>query len=143
MKRLLFLLIGLLGAGVSWAGPPPEIMRQALQDAGLSRQQVTRIQDLIFQAEKEKVELKYRLDSARLELQRLLDGAQPDKKAVFEKLEQIGRVEVELRKNRLGLMLDIRALMTPEQWEKVEKFHRVWMKDKYAKESQRNEPPEP
>jgi Spy/CpxP family protein refolding chaperone len=143
MKKLIWLLAGLWWAGLGHAGPPPEIMRRALLDAGLSREQVARIQDIIFQAEKEKVELKYRLESARLELQRLLEVAQPDKKAVFEKLEQIGRLEVELRKNRLGLMLDIRALMTPEQWEKVEKFHRVWMKDKYEKEREQEEPPAP
>jgi Spy/CpxP family protein refolding chaperone len=52
---------------------------------------------------------------ARQALKDLLSQDSPDEAAVMGQAEALGRVETDLSKHRLGTMLRIRALLTPEQ----------------------------
>ncbi len=47
----------------------------------------------------------------------MLSQDSPDEIAVMDQIETIGTVEVEMHKHRVGTMLKIRALLTPEQRE--------------------------
>jgi len=49
----------------------------------------------------------------------LLDRATPDESAVMKQADAIGVAETELYKQHLDTMLEIRALLTPEQREKL------------------------
>lgn len=112
------------------ADPPPEVIKHALRQAGLSTEQIKKIDEIFFAAEREKLELRHRLQQARLELSERLGAERPDRQAVMELAERIGRLETELRKNRLGLLLDIRAQMTPEQWAQIESRRFHWLKER-------------
>ncbi|HOX44130.1 MAG TPA: periplasmic heavy metal sensor [Myxococcota bacterium] len=120
-------------AGPGKGGPPPAVMKKIMKDVGLSDGQIKQIEELHFKAEREKLEIRYELEKARLELQQLMIAAQPEQGAVFSQLDKIGAVQTRLKKNRVGLMLQIRKLMTPEQWQKMEAIqaeHRMQKRDK-------------
>jgi Spy/CpxP family protein refolding chaperone len=106
--------------GPGKGGPPPAVMKKIMKDIGLNDGQIKQIEELHFKAEREKLDIRYELEKARLELQQLMIVAQPDQNAVFSQLDKIGTIQTKLKKNRVGLMLQIRKLMTPEQWQKME-----------------------
>jgi Spy/CpxP family protein refolding chaperone len=49
----------------------------------------------------------------------LLDQDNPDEAAVMQQVDAIGAAEAEMQRHRLGTMLEIRALLTPEQREEM------------------------
>jgi Spy/CpxP family protein refolding chaperone len=125
MKRLsigLIVVFMSLVAVEAMAGPPPAAIRQFAREIGLSDDQIRKLEDLHFTAEKEKVDIRADLDKARLELRHLMSQDKPNEAAVFGMVEKIGAIRVKLEKNRVGLMLKVKALMTPAQWEKLESF---------------------
>ena len=60
-------------------------------------------------------EIRASLDQARAEMRSLLSQDSPDDAAVMRQTEKIGALRLEGRKNRLRAMLQIRALLSPEQ----------------------------
>lgn len=123
--NLLTGLLLLVATGTAaWARDPATVdMQQAMRRAGLSGRQIKRIGELSLKADRQKLDIQRELDLARLELQRLLDAEKPDRQAIMRQLEKVGRLETRLRQNRVALLLDIRLLMTPEQWRQLELFH--------------------
>ncbi len=100
------------------------MMEQVLKArVGLSDAQIGQIQDLQYKADREKIDIHHELQKARLDLEQLMRVAKPDRAKVLGQVEKIGALETELKKNRVGLMLQIRTLVTPEQWQKMEALH--------------------
>jgi hypothetical protein len=50
----------------------------------------------------------------------MLRAANPSDSAVMQQVEAVGRAEMAVRKNRVGLMLQIKRLLGPDTWQKVE-----------------------
>jgi Spy/CpxP family protein refolding chaperone len=100
--------------------PPHRDMKKVLRDVGLSADQVKRVEALHFEAEQQRIDIAHDLEKARLSLHQLLAGDAPEESAVFAQIEKIGALDIRVKKNRMGLLLKIRKLMTPAQWEK---FH--------------------
>lgn len=125
MKRVIVMVVSLLvvlSAAAALAGPPPAAIRQFAREIGLSDDQIRKLDELHYLAEKEKVDIRAELDKARLELRHLMSQEKPNEAAVFGMVEKIGAIRVRMEKNRVGLMLKVKALMTPAQWEKLESF---------------------
>ncbi|MBN2494018.1 MAG: periplasmic heavy metal sensor [Deltaproteobacteria bacterium] len=98
----------------------PAALKRFMHGLGLDARQIDRIEALHFQADRERIDIRHALQTARLDLAQALRADRPDRRVVFELLDRIGELEIRLRKNRIGLVLDIRALMTAEQWERLE-----------------------
>ncbi|MBW2702948.1 MAG: periplasmic heavy metal sensor [Deltaproteobacteria bacterium] len=114
----------LIGWQVQAVGPH-HMMKRVLIQLALSDTQMDEIEKLHFSAEREMIEIRHKLDQARLELEQAFEASEPDKKGLFALIERVEMLEVEKKKNRLGLMLDIRALMTLEQWKKLETMQKA------------------
>lgn len=72
----------------------------------------------ISQASKQEQErLQVKLDEAQAGLRKLLGRGTPDEAAVMKQADEIGSIELAMRKNRLAAMLAIRSLLTEEQRE--------------------------
>ncbi len=122
---------GLMGTGPEDGEPGPEMgmhkgmMKIMLKNkVGLNDEQIDSIQKLKYKADEARIDIEYKIKKERLELQRLMDGDKPDKARILKQLDKLGVLNTQAMKNRIGLMLDIRALMTPQQWEKMEQLHR-------------------
>jgi Spy/CpxP family protein refolding chaperone len=93
---------------------------------------VTQLKDRVYAAEKEGIGLKAQLEEARLELRRALDSAEPNRDVVMAKIDEVGRLHTAVRKHKTGLMLDLRAMLTPGQRaelkELMQKRRKRWKK---------------
>lgn len=102
--------------------PPPAygIPAHVVEKLGLPSQLVQKVQDLTFQANEQLIGLEADLKRAQLALDRLLREPSPTESAVLQQVETVGRAETAVRKNRVGLMLQIKRLLGPELWQKLE-----------------------
>jgi hypothetical protein len=110
------------GGPMMMALPPPAygIPPHVVEKLGLSKDLVKRVQDLTFEANDQLITLEADLKRAQLALGKLLRDPNPSESAVMQQLEVVGRAEMAMRKNRVGLMLHIKRLLGPDTWEKVE-----------------------
>ena len=100
-------------------GPKAELNLRMLERAagqiGLEDATLSQIKDRVYESEKKGIDLKAKLELAKLELRRALDGDNPVKADVMKRVAEVGDLETRLRQHQIGLMLDVRALLTPEQ----------------------------
>lgn len=97
-------------------GIPPHIVEKL----GLPKDLVQRIQDLTFESNEQLIGLEADLKRAQLALDKLLRSPNPSDNAVMQQVEGVGRAEMAVRKNRIGLMLQIKRLLGPDNWQKLE-----------------------
>ena len=137
MKSLSVLAMVVLAGMISGAalaqGPAPAVMKKVAKDIGLNDGQIRKIEELSFQAEKEKIDLRHEVQKARLELKQVLSQEKVSEAAAFALLERISGIQLKIKKNRVGLMLKVRGLMTLEQWEKLELFQAERMRERREK----------
>jgi Spy/CpxP family protein refolding chaperone len=128
MKKAITLLVTLmlsLGAVAALADPghpPPALKRKFMKKLGLDSQQIKKIDDLTYRADREKLDIHHEIEKNRLDLEQLMSAEKPNEAAIFSTLEKISALELKMKKNRIGLMLKVRAILTPEQWEKLQEF---------------------
>jgi Spy/CpxP family protein refolding chaperone len=103
-------------------GPPmlnPERIDRLAGELNLPPQTVSRIKERLYAAKKEHVKLRADVESARLELHQMLDQDNPERSAVLRQVEAVGQKEIALQKLKIGALLDVRAMLTPEQRQKL------------------------
>jgi hypothetical protein len=108
-----------MGMGMPFGGPPG-IPPQLAQRVGSPAETVKKVRDLSFEANEALIGLEADLKRAQLDLEKTLAQAQVDEATVMNKLEVVGRAELAVRKNRMGLMVRIRKAVGPEAWEKLQ-----------------------
>lgn len=99
---------------------PPGIPPQVAARLGIPSETVKKVQSLSFDAQDALITLEADLKRAQLELERALAQPNPDESAVNLKLEAVAKAELNVRKNRIGLMLKIRKLVGPEMWDRLQ-----------------------
>ncbi len=97
-------------------GIPPRVVEKL----GLPKELVQKIQDLTFDSNGQLITLEADLKRAQLELDKLLRSSSPSDAAVMQQVDTVGRAETAMRKNRLALMLQIKRLLGPDNWQKLE-----------------------
>jgi len=65
------------------------------------------------------IRLRSDLETARLDMRRLLRADKPDRAAINRQVERMASLRSDLVKARIGMMLDVRDVLTPEQREKM------------------------
>jgi Spy/CpxP family protein refolding chaperone len=100
----------------------PELLEKLADKIGADTQTVTKIKDLVYNANKQVIDLKAEMERNQLEMRRLMDQEAPDEKVIMQQIDKIGAVEIKLRKNRISLMLSVRKLLTPEQRTKLKEL---------------------
>lgn len=116
-------------AGVGFARPPhgsPDsdrdpgaFIEENAEALGLEGETLSAIRSIVEQSKAKGDQLHARLHELREEMKALLAQSAPDEATVMKQIETIGAVETEMHKHRLGTMLEIRALLTPEQREEM------------------------
>jgi len=132
LKRIGFIgtvLAVLTLAGVGFARPPfgpPDsdrdpgaFIEENAEALGLDDETLTAIRGIVEQSKAKGDQLHTRLRELREQMKALLDQSTPDESTVMKQIETIGAAETEMHKHRLGTMLEIRALLTPEQREEM------------------------
>ncbi len=99
--------------------PPPMLIRRA-QKIGLTPDQMTKIRQEMLGTQAHAVDLRAKIEHAKIEVTRLLAADKIDEHAVDAQVDEVAKGEAEMHKLHLGMMLHVRALLTPEQRQKLE-----------------------
>jgi Spy/CpxP family protein refolding chaperone len=99
---------------------PPEMLLRRAEKIGLTPDQVTKIRQEMLGMRGHAVDLLAKIEHAKIEVTRLLSGEKLDEHAVDAQIDEAAKAEAEMHKLHLGALLRVRALLTPEQRQKLE-----------------------
>ncbi len=108
----------------------PRIIERAADELGLKPDKREALRELYYTTQKKVIPLKSQVEVAKVELKHALDAPTPDRAQVMKRLEALSAAELGLKKAKLGLMLDVRALLTPEQVQQLRKLQRQHRKNR-------------
>ena len=132
-----FKLVGFFGAllatltlsGVSFAQPrfgpadshhdPGAFIEENAEALGLDDETLSAIRSIVEKSKPTGDQLHARLRELHRGMKALLEQDSPDESAVMRQVDSIGAAETEMHRHRLGTLLAIRALLTPEQREEM------------------------
>ncbi len=123
------LLAALTLSAVSFARPPFEsaephhdpgaFIEENAEALNLDDETLSAIRNIVEESREAGDQLHAELRELHHGMRELLSQSSPDESAVMQRVETIGAVETKMHKHRLGTMLEIRALLTPEQREEL------------------------
>lgn len=93
----------------------PELQKQL----NLTDEQRKKLQDINFNTEKAAITERAAMQVQRLELKRLMRAENPDRAAIDKKIQEISQARTALMKTRANELLDVRAVLTKEQRDKI------------------------
>ena len=102
------------GEGMS-RGPASMQHRAMMEKLNLTEVQTKKIEDIRYQHQKKAITLRADLESARLDLGRMMRADQPDSRAINSQIDKLGQARITLEKDRVAQMLEMRAILTPDQ----------------------------
>ena len=116
MKNIILALPIMLLVAVSSADAQRGPMWQD-EDLNLTDQQQQKMDDLKFQHQKAMIQKNADLKEAKLEMRNMMRKTEVDEKAVLGKQKQISTLKAEIAEARLKHRLEMRKVLTPEQFE--------------------------
>src|SRR5665213_3759684 len=89
---------------------------------GITQEQAQKIETQTFNFRKSMIDNRATLQVKRLELGQLLSAETPDRSAIDQKLQEISAARLAQSKARMDFRLDMRAVLTPEQRQKMQQM---------------------
>lgn len=103
--------------------PPDGPQRfRVMEDLKLTDAQKDQFEKISYDTEKKQIELRSKLESAQLDLRRLLDADAPDKSAIEKKINEIASAQTAVKMNHFNGWFEKNKVLTPEQqkiWKKA------------------------
>lgn len=99
--------------------PPQTILRHA-KEIGLTPEQATKIRDEMLATRKRAIDLRAKIQHARLEAARLLAADKVDERAAGAQIDEAAKALAELQKLHVAEMVRVRAVLSPEQRQKLD-----------------------
>lgn len=135
MRRVIQMLVGaaVLGGGLAAAqhdmmGPgrmgPPSFLRQLFvpadimehqTDIGLSDEQRQAISKEMNETQKQVLDLRWQLEEKAAALDKLLAGDKVDETAALARVDELMKIEEQLKRAHLGMLIRVKNLLTPAQ----------------------------
>ncbi len=110
-----------LGLGAGWRWDPSALKQQL----GLTDEQVQKLTQLSTEHVGKVRQLATELAAKRAELRAILTAPQLDQQRVKEVTEQVSKLTAELVKERVAFQTQLRQILTPEQWSKLQQRWRA------------------
>ena len=92
---------------------------EMLRELDLSKEQREKMADLREKHERAAIRMRADLQTARLDLRRLMRADKADRMAIDRQIDRMAQMRADMQKARVGMMLDMRGLLTPEQRERA------------------------
>ena len=101
-----------------------KMLERVADKINLNEATVEAIKEKIYEGQKAAIELQAKLKSQKLDLRRELDSTSPNRSRVMNLIDETGALHTKLKKHRIGLMLEVRSMLTPAQIKQVKKLRR-------------------
>jgi len=88
-------------------------------EISLTPEQESRIESIFTRARPTLIDLKANLEKKQGELQDALDDASADRRSVAARVEAVENARAELQKARVLMVLDMRQVLKPDQWDRL------------------------
>jgi len=102
----------------------PKILERVAEKINLDDATLEAIKDKIYRGKKAAIEWRAALKAKKLDLRHALDGQNPDRAKIMDLIDESGVLHTKLKKHRIGLMLEIRSMLTPAQIKQVKRLRR-------------------
>ncbi|MCS7313419.1 MAG: periplasmic heavy metal sensor [Acidobacteria bacterium] len=137
MKPMMsFLASGLLLTALTWAAPGPMGRwwqhARVQQELGLQPDQIRQLDDIYYRFQPEIMDLQNAVGKARLSLEQAMASSQWDDRQIMDTARQLAEARNRLEMKRLEMILQMRRVLQPDQWQKLQSLRRQlkfrWMK---------------
>jgi Spy/CpxP family protein refolding chaperone len=88
-------------------------------EIGLTSEQSDQIEKIFVKSRPRLIDLKADLEKKQLDLQVAMDDRKADRRDIEKKVETVENARTELQKARVSMILDIKQVLKPEQWERL------------------------
>jgi Spy/CpxP family protein refolding chaperone len=102
---------------------PPELIMRHQRELGLSADQRTVITRAIQEFQAKSVELQWRMQDQTQRLAELLAKPAVEQDVALQQLDEVLAVEREVKRAHIGLLVQIKNALTPEQQTKLSALH--------------------
>jgi Spy/CpxP family protein refolding chaperone len=125
MKRLTVMMAAVLMLLNTQVYSQPDDAKQVHKFMGklnLTDEQKKDVEKIHFDAEKQTIAQKAKVETARVELQQVLKADAPDKSAIEKKINEIASLKVQMHMIKVNSWFAVNKLLNPEQqktWKKV------------------------
>ncbi|HMA17056.1 MAG TPA: periplasmic heavy metal sensor [Thermoanaerobaculia bacterium] len=89
------------------------------EEINLSPEQESRLESIFTRARPGLIDRKAALEKAQGELQDALEDSRTDRRAIAARIDTVESARAELQKARILLVLDMKRVLRPEQWERL------------------------
>src|SRR3989304_4568478 len=107
-KVLLAAVLVSVATSLALAQPDRDRLR-IHKELNLSEKQEKQLQDLHFNIAKQMIQVRSQLQLARLDLHRMLAEEEPDRDLIFNQIEQISKIQAEMKKVKIEKRLAVRG----------------------------------
>ncbi len=111
---------GRMGAGMGRGPGAGLAMLHALDLTDAQREKVTAIHERVA---RKNVQTQADLRLAAMDLSKLMRADKPDARAVEAQVDKLAALRASIQKAHLGALIEVRALLTPEQQKKARELH--------------------
>lgn len=93
---------------------------QLVKELGLNDAQVQQIEKIFLDTRLKLVDLKGNLEKAEIQLDPMMNAAQPDETAVLAQIDKVAAARAELEKANARMQFAIRRVLNADQWQKLQ-----------------------
>jgi Spy/CpxP family protein refolding chaperone len=97
-----------------WWGNP-----ELVQKLGITGDQQKKMDEILQQHRLQLVDLHAAVQKQELTLEPLVSADQPDENKILAQIDRVAQARADLEKANARMLLDIRRVLTPEQWQKL------------------------
>ena len=115
-------------------------------ELGLTPDQSTEIEKVFVRSRSKLIDLKADVEKKQLDLQVAMEDKTADRGAVEKKIESVENARAALQKTRALMILDMKQILKPAQWERLVQMHqerRERMQDRRRMFREEGSPPPP
>ena len=107
-------MAALRGPEGRWWGNP-----ELAQQLALTTDQIKKMDDILQQHRLRLVDLHAAVQKQELMMEPLVSADQPDEAKLLAQIDKVAQARADLEKENARMLLDIRRVLTPDQWQKL------------------------
>ncbi len=123
-------LAALVGAPAVLAADMPEGKwwknPRVTAELGVTREQTDEIEKIFVRSRSKLIDFKADLEKRQLDLETAMDDKAADRAAIEKKVEAVENARAALQKTRVLMILDMKQVLKPEQWERLVQKQHEW-----------------